>query len=79
MLSSQVKYTKELLKWFGMEICSAAATPMSSSVNLDKDEEKISVEVTKYWGLIGSFLYLTIQPNTMFAIFISARFQSDPK
>ncbi|GKV13735.1 hypothetical protein SLEP1_g24719 [Rubroshorea leprosula] len=35
---NQSKYTKEMLKKFGMETCKPIATPMSTSINLDKDE-----------------------------------------
>lgn len=31
----QMKYTKEILKKFGMETCYTAATPMSSSIKID--------------------------------------------
>ncbi|GKV48992.1 hypothetical protein SLEP1_g55766 [Rubroshorea leprosula] len=38
---NQSKYTKEMLKKFGMETCKPIATPMSTSINLDKDEGDI--------------------------------------
>lgn len=63
-----------------METCSAAATPMSSSVKLNKDEIRISVEITMHRGLIRSLLYITAsRPDIMFALFICVHFQSDPK
>ena len=43
---NQAKYTKELLKKFGMESCSAISTPMSSSCKLDKDESGPDVDIT---------------------------------
>ncbi|KAL3510114.1 hypothetical protein ACH5RR_029515 [Cinchona calisaya] len=36
---TQIKYTKELLKRFGMEDCKQVGTPMCTSTKLDKDEE----------------------------------------
>ncbi|XP_047338253.1 uncharacterized protein LOC124941914 [Impatiens glandulifera] len=63
------KYTKELLKKFGMENCSAPATPMISSIKLDKDEDGQSVDITAYRGIIGSFLYLTTsRPYIQFVV-----------
>ncbi|XP_047309823.1 secreted RxLR effector protein 161-like [Impatiens glandulifera] len=63
-----------------MESCSAAATPMSSSSNLDKDEDGQSVDITANRGIIGSLLYLTaIRPDIMFAVSIYEKFQANPK
>ncbi|XP_073121899.1 uncharacterized protein [Henckelia pumila] len=77
---SQTKYTKELIKKFGMENCTVATTPMGISINLDKDEGGISVDATMYRGLIGSLLYLTAsRPDIVFAVCLCARFQSNPK
>ncbi|XP_073127457.1 secreted RxLR effector protein 161-like [Henckelia pumila] len=77
---NHVKYTKELLKKFGMKNCSAASTPMSASIKLDKDEVGPSVDQTLFRGLIGSLLYLTAsRPDIMFSVGLCARFQSGPK
>ncbi|XP_073139048.1 uncharacterized protein [Henckelia pumila] len=43
----KAKYTKELIKKFGMENCSSISTPMSASIKLDKDEVGALVEVAK--------------------------------
>jgi len=44
------------------------------------DEKEVSVDQTKYRGLIGSLLYLTTsRPNIMFSVCMCARFQSNPK
>ncbi|XP_073153957.1 uncharacterized protein [Henckelia pumila] len=77
---SQTKYTKELIKKFGMENCTVTTTPMGASIKLDKDKEGISVDATMYRGLIGSLLYLTAsRPDIVFAVCLCARFQSNPK
>ncbi|XP_075492490.1 uncharacterized protein LOC142530542 [Primulina tabacum] len=55
---NQVKYTRDMLKKFGMENCSPASTPMSSSIKLNKDEWGISVDTKMYRGLIDSSLNL---------------------
>ncbi|XP_047320593.1 uncharacterized protein LOC124924624 [Impatiens glandulifera] len=56
---NQAKYTRYLLKKFGMEIRSAASTPMNSSRKQDKDEDGQSIDITAYRGIIISLLYLT--------------------
>ncbi|RVW51245.1 Retrovirus-related Pol polyprotein from transposon RE1 [Vitis vinifera] len=55
-------------------------TPMSSSINLDKDEKGKSIDSTMYRGMIGSLLYLTTsRPDIMYSVCLYARFQSCPK
>ncbi|KAK6153176.1 hypothetical protein DH2020_012815 [Rehmannia glutinosa] len=45
---SQSKYTKELLKKFGIEEGRIVATPMATNIKLDKDEKGKSVDESKY-------------------------------
>ncbi|XP_075521538.1 uncharacterized protein LOC142554748 [Primulina tabacum] len=76
---NQAKYTRDMLKKFGMENCSQATTPMSSSIKLDKYEGRIFVDTKMYRGLIGSLLYLTASRlDIMFAVCLCARFQAKP-
>ena len=75
----QSKYTRNLLKKFGMQDCSSASTPMATATKLDKDTG-ISVDITDYRGMIGSLLYLTAsRPDIMYATCLCARFQADPR
>nr|XP_016463545.1 PREDICTED: uncharacterized mitochondrial protein AtMg00810-like [Nicotiana tabacum] len=76
----QTKYTKKLIQKFGMSNAKSIGTPMSPSTNLDKDEQGIPVDETKYRGMIRSLLYLTTsRSDIMFSICKCARFQSAPK
>ncbi|XP_070008730.1 uncharacterized mitochondrial protein AtMg00810-like [Nicotiana sylvestris] len=76
----QTKYTKELIQKFGMSNAKSIVTRMSPSTNLDKDEQGISIDKTKYHGMIGSLLYLPAsRPDIMFSVCKCARFQSAPK
>ena len=45
---NQAKYTKELLKRFGMEDSKQVGTPMCTSTKLDKDEEGKHVDEKHY-------------------------------
>ncbi|KAL8120799.1 hypothetical protein AgCh_017833 [Apium graveolens] len=75
----QTKYTRNLLKKFGMQDCSSASTPMATTTKLDKDTGKL-VDITDYRGMIGSLLYLTAsRPDIMYATCLCARFQADPR
>ena len=77
---TQTKYTRELLKRFGMENSKAIGTPMSPSCKLDKDEEGKSIDLKFYRGMIGSLLYLTTSRlDIMFSVCLCAHFQSNLK
>ncbi|KAK9011528.1 hypothetical protein V6N11_044376 [Hibiscus sabdariffa] len=77
---NQAKYIKEKLKKFGFENVKPQATPMSSSIKLDKDEEGKCVDSKLYRSMIGSLLYLTAsRPDIMFSVCLCARFQANPK
>ena len=73
---TQSKYTRELLKKFGMESFKNISTPMIPSYKLDKDEHDKNVDSKLYRGMIGSLLYLTAsRPDIMFSICMCARYQ----
>nr|XP_016515344.1 PREDICTED: uncharacterized mitochondrial protein AtMg00810-like [Nicotiana tabacum] len=77
---SQTKYTKELIKMFGMENAKPSGTLMIPSITLKKDKNRKSVDATMYRGMIGSLLYLTAsRPDIMFSVCKCVRFQSSPK
>ncbi|GKD62049.1 hypothetical protein Tco_1299558, partial [Tanacetum coccineum] len=53
---------------------------MSSETKLTQDKDGDSVDNTKYRGMIGSLLYLTVsRMDIMFSVCLCARFQEDPK
>ncbi|XP_050919100.1 secreted RxLR effector protein 161-like [Lathyrus oleraceus] len=77
---NQSKYCQELLKRFNMDNCKAMSTPTGSRTYVDQDESGVSIDITKYLGMIGSLLYLTAsRPDIMFSVFLRARFQENPK
>ena len=56
------------------------ATPMSTSIKLDKEENGKNVNKKLYRGMIEYVLYLMIsRSDIMFSVCICARFQSYPK
>ena len=72
---NQSKYFKELLKRFDMDTCKEMSTPMGSSSYVDQDESGVSINITKYRGMIGSLLYMTAsRPDIMFSVCLCARF-----
>ena len=77
---NQAKYTKELIKRFGLEGAKVSKTPMATTTKLDKDEQGNSVDIKLFRSMIGSLLYLTAsRPDIMFSVCLCARFQSCPK
>ena len=76
---NQAKYTRNLLKKYGMLDSSSATTPMATATKLGKDIGA-KVDMTEFRGMIGSLLYLTAsRPDIMFATCLCARFQADPR
>lgn len=76
----QSKFTKELIKVFGIKKKKAFGTPMSPSKNINFDTSRNSVNEKTYQGMIGSLLYLIAsRPNIMFNVHKYVRFPSDPK
>ncbi|XP_050895881.1 secreted RxLR effector protein 161-like [Lathyrus oleraceus] len=77
---NQSKYCKEFLKRFAMDNCKAMSTPMGSGTYVDQYESGVSIDITKYQGMISSLLYLMAnRPDIMFSVCLCARFQENPK
>ncbi|KAK8936156.1 hypothetical protein KSP39_PZI014125 [Platanthera zijinensis] len=77
---SQSKFTKELIKKYGMESSSTMRTPMGTSMPICKDEAGKPVDESLYRGIVGSLLYLTAsRPDIMYATCVCARYQACPK
>jgi hypothetical protein len=77
---SQMKYTQDLLKRFGMKDAKPAKTPMGTDGHLDLDKGDKSIDQKAYRSMIGSLLYLCAsRPDIMLSVCMCARFQSDPK
>jgi hypothetical protein len=63
---SQTKYTREMLKRFGMEDFKPVATPMQTICKLSKDDDSKSTDQRKYKSMIGTLLYVTTsRPDVM--------------
>ncbi|KAK6163788.1 hypothetical protein DH2020_000652 [Rehmannia glutinosa] len=77
---SQTKYTRDLMKKFGMEDKSSVKIHMNTSAKMDMDADGKAIDLTKYRALIGSLLYLTVsRPDITYVVGVCARFQSAPK
>ena len=62
-----------MLKKYGMKGVKSAATPMSTTTKLTKDEKGKEVDEKLYRGMIGSLLYLTAsRPDIMFSVCLCA-------
>ena len=77
---SQSKYTRELVKKFGLESIKHFRTPMPTNLKLSMDESRKMVEETLCRSMIGSLLYLTTtRSNIAFSVGVCARYQACPK
>jgi hypothetical protein len=80
MFISQMKYTHDLLKRFGMKDTKHAKTSMGTEGHLDLDNKGKSFDQKSYRYMIGSLLYLCAsRPDIMLSVCMCDRFQSDPK
>ena len=63
-----------------MDNCKEMSTPMGSGSYVVQDESGVSIDITKYRGMIGSLLYLTVsRPDIMFSVCLCVIFQDNPK
>ena len=72
---SQSKYTKNLVKKFGLESVSFVRTLMSPNVKLIVDLLGKSVDSSLYRSMIGSLFYVTVsRPDISYSIGVCARY-----
>ena len=72
----QSKYTKNIVKKFGMENAKHKRTPAPTHVKLSKDANGVNVNQSLYRSMIGSLLYLTNRkPDITFTAGVYARYQ----
>jgi hypothetical protein len=77
---SQTKYTRDILKKFGMDKAKPIKTPMGTNGHLDLDLGGTSVDQKVYRSMIGYLLYLyTSRPDIILSVCRCARFQAAPK
>jgi hypothetical protein len=77
---SQTKYTRDILKKFGMDKTKPIKTPMCTNGYLDLDLGGTSIDQKVYRSMIGSLLYLSASiPNIMLSVCMCTKFQTTPK
>ena len=70
----QAKYSKELIKKFGLEGSKICNTPMTTTTKLDKDDQDKCVDIKLYRSMIGNLYLMASRPNIMFSACLCARF-----
>jgi hypothetical protein len=77
---SQTKYTRDILKKFGMDKAKPIKTPMGTNSHLDLDLGGTLVDQKIYRSMIRSLIYLCAsRPDTMLSVCMCVRFQATPK
>jgi len=75
----QQKYSRDLLKKFGMLECKPIATPIEPNAKMCAHEGKDLEDVTMYRQLVGSLIYLTqTRPDISFAVGVMSRYMHKP-
>jgi hypothetical protein len=78
--TSQTKYTRDILKKFGMDKAKPIRTPMGTNDHLNLDTGDTSVDQKVYHCMIGFLLYLCASwPDIMLTVCMCARFKDAPK
>nr|GEY17934.1 hypothetical protein [Tanacetum cinerariifolium] len=76
---NQSKYTLEILTKYGMDTSDPVDTPMIDRSKLDENPLGISVDQTRFRGMVGSLMYLTTsRPDLVFAVCMCAKYQAKP-
>jgi hypothetical protein len=77
---SQMKYTRDILKKFGMDKAKPIKMPMDTNGHLDLDLGGTSVDQKVYCSMNRSLLYLcAFKPDIMFNVCMCAIFKAAPK
>ena len=80
MFVHQGKYTKDIIKKFGMNDSKPLSTLIGTTTVLDADEDGEPVDQKEYRTMIGSLLYLTVmRSDIQFAVCLCARFHVSPR
>jgi hypothetical protein len=80
MFISQIKYTHDLLKKFGMDKVKPIKTPMRINGHIDLDMGGKPVDQKLYRSMIAFLLYLCAsRPDIILSVCMCARFQAAPK
>ncbi|XP_031273413.1 uncharacterized protein LOC116131894 [Pistacia vera] len=76
----QQKYSKDLLKRFGMLECKPISTPMEQNTKMCAHEGKDLEDATMYRKLVGSLIYLTLtRPDISYAVNAMSWYMQNPK
>jgi hypothetical protein len=77
---SQMKYMRDILKKFIMDMAKPIKTSMGTNDHLDLDLGGTSVDQKVYRSMVGSLLYLCAsRPNIILSMCMCTRFQAAPK
>lgn len=75
----QERYTKDILKRFGMENCKPIGTPIQCGTKHSRHDGGEAVDPTLFKSLVGSLRYLTCtRPDILYAVGIISRFMESP-
>jgi hypothetical protein len=76
----QKRYSKDLLKKFGMVNCKPISTLMEANAKVCALEGKDLEDATMYRQLVGNLIYLTLsRPDISHAIGVMSRYMQNPK
>ncbi|XP_019056135.1 PREDICTED: uncharacterized protein LOC109115933 [Nelumbo nucifera] len=76
----QQKYSRDLLKKFGMLECKPISTPIEPTAKMCAHEGRDLEDVMMYRQLVGSLIYLTLTiPDISYAVGVMSQYMQNPK
>ncbi|KAL0345462.1 UNVERIFIED_CONTAM: Retrovirus-related Pol polyprotein from transposon RE1 [Sesamum radiatum] len=80
MFLHQQKYSRDLLKKFGLLKCKSISTPVEPHTKMCAHEGQDSEDATMYRKLVGSLIYLTLtRPDISFAVGVMSCYMQNSK
>ena len=72
---SQRQYALDMLSKYGMADCKPISMPLDQNLKLRADEGQVLENVTMYWKIVGSLIYLTIsRPDLSYTAGLASHF-----
>ncbi|MCO5588946.1 hypothetical protein L7F22_042909 [Adiantum nelumboides] len=77
---SQRQYALDMLSKYGMADCKPISMLLDQNVKLRADEGQVLEDVTMYWQIVGSLIYLTIsRPDLSYSVGLESQFMQLPR
>ena len=75
MVVTETLYALDMLSKYGMADCKPISMPLDQNLKLRADVGQVLEDVTMYWKIVGSLIYLTIsQPDLSYTVGLESQY-----